>query len=343
MRHEQVTLKKLAELPPALSVLAGRQDAQKQALQALGRYAPVFISADTHRVLNSPYLEALTTLYSPNTTVDVLFLDIPESREAIAAMVLCGGLDGKLAPQVDARQAVEIIYALQDIHPERINALGIGLDYAQWILDMEAYGQSQEPQPRPPGVTPAPVDLSAVDLGMPQLNPELQQLTTMDFKPWGQRDRTLPGTAFHFYTNDYRFSNLIQNPGKLIDTRPLAIIEPNFSSTPTTPPALALADIYHKRTLAARWQAAGIRVVVDLNVSRRLATLNLLGVPEGWRAYANRAYTDDLSHLDEAAALARARAGGDISYFVVGRQQARALCEARGWFWISSEVAYGTP
>ena len=76
------------------------------------------------------------------------------------------------------------------------------------------------------------------------------------------------------------------------------------------------------------------------SVEREFFDLALAGVPEGWTAYANRAYSDDLAHLEEAFTLAQARAGGDASVLYVvygGQTAARDLCRERGWLWFAED------
>jgi hypothetical protein len=94
--------------------------------------------------------------------------------------------------------------------------------------------------------------------------------------------------------------------------------------------ALVLHHVYQKRFIARRWQEAGIRVFVDLNVDREFFDLNLYGVPSGWRAYAVRAYARDLGHVEQAFAVACQQHGGG--------KQARDLCQARGWHWLNEDA-----
>ena len=62
--------------------------------------------------------------------------------------------------------------------------------------------------------------------------------------------------------------------------------------------------------------------------------LNLLGVPRGWKAYANRAHNGG-DGLEEECELAREHAGtAEILYLVYGGGKAvQELAGARGWNW----------
>jgi hypothetical protein len=111
------------------------------------------------------------------------------------------------------------------------------------------------------------------------------------------------------------------------------VIEPNFSTHEQHPPAYVLWQVYRKRWLARWWQSKGLRVWVDLNVHRDFRELNLLGVPRGWKAFANRAHSEG-DGLAEEYELARQHAGSeDVLYLVYGGGKAvKALCAERGWF-----------
>lgn len=73
---------------------------------------------------------------------------------------------------------------------------------------------------------------------------------------------------------------------------------------------------------------------VEMAISR-----NEPGVPTGWRAYANRAYTADVEHLEAGYALACERAGTEeIVYMVyVGRKPVQDVCVERGWAWVPED------
>lgn len=157
-------------------------------------------------------------------------------------------------------------------------------------------------------------------MGIPVLKPE----SAGDFVdspciPWGSRNRSnrMYGT-YHFYVDDYRFEKVWDDPDKVVKSHCVSVVEPNFTNAVETPKALAIYNTYRKRWLARYWQAAGIRVFVDLNVHPKWRKLNLVGVPKGWRAYATRGYADRVHELDNELALARKHAGTEIHFWVYG-------------------------
>ena len=116
--------------------------------------------------------------------------------------------------------------------------------------------------------------------------------------PWGavSRGTRMPGT-FVFYVDDYRFSALLRAPLQLNATGCTTAVEPNITLGEQTPRWVVLGATGRKRACARRWQDAGVRVLVDLNVPHRHRELCMLGVPPGWRAFATRGYAnrpDDL-------------------------------------------------
>ncbi len=140
----------------------------------------------------------------------------------------------------------------------------------------------------------------------------------------GGTRRALYGTL-HFYTVDYRFRALWQNPGRVVKAGCINIVEPNYSVYEQSPLAHAIWQTYRKRWLARYWQHQGIRVFVDLNVSLNYAALNMYGVPKGWLSYATRAYADRVQVLGVEANVAKRWAGTDDILLMVyaGGQGAR--------------------
>ena len=155
---------------------------------------------------------------------------------------------------------------------------------------------------------------------------------------WGHigRGKEMPGT-YHFYTDDYKFSALWNKPAQPLASGCTQVVEANYSTNPEMPRAVALWRTYQKRYLARFWQLHGLRVLVDLNVEPEFADINLLGVPQGWRAYATR-WLDQYGEFPvlEQYRLAQERAGSNDVLFVVfgGRDLAERTCARNGWTWI---------
>lgn len=161
---------------------------------------------------------------------------------------------------------------------------------------------------------------------------------------WGYKKRTSPylGTV-HFYTDDTRFTGLwseaekrmIKNqwtdPDKLVKSGCISAVEPNFTLSLFSPKAYVIWTIYRKRWLARYWQEFGIRIWVDLNVPVEFSPYSLAGVPEGWKAFATRGYTDRLEALNLEWELACNHCRGYPLFLVVGgSQNVKQWCSERG-------------
>jgi hypothetical protein len=192
------------------------------------------------------------------------------------------------------------------------------------------------------------------EYGIPILDPAMQavELPT-SWRKWGEQCRKTPHPTLgvHCYTEDYKFAGLWSHDW--ISQGGYAVaVEPNFSTGPGMPLAVVLWGIYRKRHLARRWQREGIRILVDLNTEAEFADVALLGVPQGWRAYATRARDGHREEIEMDFERGCERAGSsDILYVVFGGHSATTggertaeLCADRGWTHIperAEEVANG--
>src|SRR5262245_7355762 len=103
---------------------------------------------------------------------------------------------------------------------------------------------------------------------IPELDPALAAVElAVPVTKWGTRRRSdpMPG-SWHFYTWDYKFTRLQHEPGQVPRTGCKVCVEPNYTITEDMPAARALWLTFQKRTLSAAWQAAGVRIVVDINL-----------------------------------------------------------------------------
>jgi hypothetical protein len=174
---------------------------------------------------------------------------------------------------------------------------------------------------------------------IPTLDSDLQPaLVPSPVLPWGTKFRTRPERAtWHFYTDDRKFAPLWDYPDRFLSAKPGAFVEPNFSIDPAAPRAVALYQIYKKRTLSVLWQKAGVPCLVDLNLPDRFLNLALFGVPAGWAGYATRGYSqlgkDDLIKRFQ---LAQTHSGIDKPYFLVyaGGKAIADVCRRRGWVYV---------
>jgi hypothetical protein len=157
------------------------------------------------------------------------------------------------------------------------------------------------------------------EFDVPTLRMDLQGVQVLNpVAPYGYsaRDARNIGT-YHFYVDDYRFTAIWDNPNDLIKAGVGVVIEPNLSLYDNTPLSYGLFLIYKKRWIARYWQSFGVRVFVDLNVSHKFSQHNLLGVPQGWNAYATRGYSDRLELLEKEFLLAQEHSGRPDPLFVV--------------------------
>lgn len=140
----------------------------------------------------------------------------------------------------------------------------------------------------------------------------------LPFKPYGadSRDKKVPGT-YHFYVDDYRFEAIWDNPRNIVNSDCIAVVEPNLSLFDTTPLSYGLYLIYKKRWIARYFQSFDIKVFADLNVSKKFADYNKLGIPEGYNAFCTRAYADRLESLESEIQIAREISGLDNPLFIV--------------------------
>jgi hypothetical protein len=176
--------------------------------------------------------------------------------------------------------------------------------------------------------------------GVPILSLAQQPVDLVEpVRKWGTTARTGRHEGlYHFYTDDAKFRGLLREPSVLVATGCRQAVELNLTTSASQPRALQLYRIYQKRSVAVAWQRAGLQVWVDLNVDPSCFELNLLGVPTGWWAYANRGYAAEAWHLERAYELARHHAGRDPLYLVYGGGRAtHELCQTRGWLWVADD------
>jgi ParB-like chromosome segregation protein Spo0J len=159
---------------------------------------------------------------------------------------------------------------------------------------------------------------------------------------WGDisRKTRIFGT-YHFYCEDVKFRDLMFDPTPPLRTGAMCLVEPNYSMYKDCRMGEAIGYIYHKRYAARTWQEFGVPVFVDLNVNERFFDINMLGVPDGWRAYFTRGYSEypekNLPQYD----LACERAGSNDILFVVygGGKTIEKVAQDNGWTWIEDRRA----
>lgn len=303
----------------------------------LGQIIPVIMNRITKHVFNPLILQA----YLKDVTIKqipIYMVSVPLELEIIAAIACNGGLDAFLCPYpIDTKK---VITNFLDRTPEQLATIAPP-EYIADLLEMSA-GEPRKPEPVKTPPAPSSIPFASNIYDIPTLSLPHQPAVlpkTEEWQVWGSRKNDGRTKAIHFYTDDKRFNVLASEPEKIKENGASIAIECNFSMPDDLPGALAIAEIWKKRSISRRWQAMGLDIVVDLNVSRKWLNWNLEGIPQGWTLYANRAYANDLDHLQEAFELACNRAGtNDITYLVYGRKEAKKLCESSGWLWIDSAM-----
>lgn len=181
-------------------------------------------------------------------------------------------------------------------------------------------------------------------LEIPELRLDMQaEYCEIPFVCFGEQKRTYKmkctGTL-HFYTDDYRFSALYDHPERILSHNPACIVEPNYSLFTDTPIAFGLTAIYKKRWLARMMQEHGIRVFVDLNVAPKYYSINLIGVPKGYKAFSTRGHEDRMNQLETEYQIALKIAETDDILFLVygGGNICREFCKSHHCIYVNPVV-----
>lgn len=204
--------------------------------------------------------------------------------------------------------------------------------------------EPEEEEEEPAEATVDPVWPGEVEFDVPILRLDRQaQTIEHPVVRWGSvKRKTKVNGTLHFYTDDGKFATLWDDPRQLLLSGCPVAVEPNYTTIATTPRAVSLWNIYRKRWLARFWQQHGVLTVVDLNVGNH-EEIALLGVPEGWGAYATRCHADGESaeaRIRRHHALATARCGKSPHLFAVfgGGRSIKALCAQEGWTWVQEDA-----
>ncbi|OPY56064.1 MAG: hypothetical protein A4E49_00298 [Methanosaeta sp. PtaU1.Bin112] len=183
--------------------------------------------------------------------------------------------------------------------------------------------------------------------GIPDLVEKFQATALpIPFVKWGEVSYKKPldssrgeGGCWHFYVDDAKFAGISDNPMKPLRALPDALVELNYFTYELLPNALAIGQVFFKRWVSRFWQSKGFNIIVDLNVQPQFSDMNLIGVPEGWKAYATRG-SGDLSWLLHDWEVACNHAGEADILFVVygGGKEVQALSAKHGWHWIPERM-----
>lgn len=338
---EQLTVFALKRLKPAINYTNSNADIVKSAINRFGVYHPIYINRRDWTILNPDYAEIVLYGRDSGDMLPVMMFDVDSNMAKVLSIVIHGGLDHYLTaiPDVDAVMNLIVRLLNTDYQPLSLiadsdyikDAMTIYFDEVPPIIKID---NEDETHRQPVHLTISQLN----DYGIPVLNLDFQILEPIPFDVW-RRSKDVEGV--HFYMDDYRFESLFSAPGTMTHAH---AIEANISLSDDKPLALVIYDTWRKRTLSKKWQERGVNIAVDLNVPRQYAHLNLAGVPSGWRSYANRAYVDDLEHLDYMYDLVLERAGrDDIIYMVYSSSKiANAYINKRGWILVEDSFKRGT-
>ena len=164
----------------------------------------------------------------------------------------------------------------------------------------------------------------------------------LPFSGWGADTRAKKGiSTYHFYVEDYRFTNIWKNPASVLDSGCTELVEPNLSLFDTTPIAYGLQQLYKKRWIARFWQECGAKVYADLNVAQKFYKYNRLGIPDGYNAFATRGYADRLEYLKMEIQIAREISGKDNPNMIVygGGESVKELCSQSNVLYVEQFMA----
>lgn len=273
--------------------------------------------------------------------VQVRYVDISELSEAEAdAFGIALNRTTRLGYD-DPEALLDLLSKIEPLDPHVFRATGYSKEDMDDIIALrEIELPDIEEEKERPGQPPPFMDVfdSDNEWGIPVLSLDWGASGVVEpVQKWGVIGRTqaMEGT-YHFYTDDYKFSGLVDHPEKLLQTGCQVACEINTSTFEGMPLAVFLGELYVKRWLSAFWAKNDVKIFVDLNVESEFFEWNLIGVPEGWRAYSTRFLEGEYEFVDTCYQLACQHAGTDDILFLVigGRQKAIDYCKEKQWLHI---------
>ena len=314
-----------------------QQDALSGVLNSVGWIAPVIVNQRTGHVIDG-HLRVSLALSKGEKSIPVDYVDLDENEEKI----LLASFDYIGSMAVYDREAVDTLLKQVNSNDNDVQVL---LSDLQSTHGLDTDGSDTEGTRGGDEIEHISIDtVYASDnlWGIPSLDLKLQgEHIVLPVTKYGTQSRKqlMTGT-YYFYTEDYKFSALWEIPDTISLSGCTAIVEPNYSTNNQMSRAQVLWLTYQKRWLARYWQDYGIRVWVDMNIEARFFDIGLYGVPKDWKAFANRAYSNDTEPLQLAYDYLVEQGYKDIRYLVIGgRESIEALCLERGWLWIPEQSA----
>lgn len=334
---------KIAQLKHSIALISYDEEITQESLKTID-IQPIVINRTTWTILNPHIRDSLFISYPNRDTFHCLLVEIEAEQEIAAAIILSGGIDGNLnAFPKDSVSLIEYAIRCRERLDLRPLLLAMGQDVDYWI-QFFAFLDAPPDETEPP-TAPQPAG-QPTQWGIPELNLSMQatkrDIQGLHFKAWGSHGRSKKTQAYHFYVDDYRFKALETDSSKMLSSSAKVVIEPNYSTMPKMSLSRFIGDLHYKRSMACDWQAHGIKTIVDLNVIEEMQSHNLLGIPDGWSAYATRYTASDKDALFSQYELAKGRAGHeDILFIVYGSVGAESLCKANDWHFIHNGKSTG--
>jgi len=118
-------------------------------------------------------------------------------------------------------------------------------------------------------------------------------------KVWGNKKSNYnPEGTMAFYTTDTKFMSKLFQPMIVVETGCAAIVEMNYTLDQSWPLAFGFTPIARKRQFSLIMQNHDIGIIADLYVPEKFADLNMLGIPDGYSAFATRGHSKDILALE---------------------------------------------
>lgn len=310
-----------------------QQNALKGVLEEVGWVQQVIVNKRTGNLIDG-HLRCQLAAREGAKTIPVVYVDVSEDEEALVLATL--DPIGAMAA-TDKQKLAEILESVASEN-ENVNKMMSDIAKRERVEVPEPQEEDEEPL-----VYRVPDAVWGSDnlYGIPMLDLNMQaDHLEAPFIGWGTKARKnrMTGT-YHFYVDDSRFEQVWRNPIDIANSACYAIVEPNFSIYTDMPKAVAIWQMFRKRWITRWLQSIGVKAIVDLNIAHRHDDLRFIGVPEGWKAYCTRAYSERLDETVKEYEQAVKHSGGGTILFVCygGGKKAEALAMEKGWIWYSDQ------
>ena len=306
-----------------------QQEGLQGVLDEVGFVQGVIVNRATGFVVDG-HMRVALALRTNQPTIPVTYVDLtPEEEDTILST-----FDPIGAMAVTDRVKLKELIDTVETENERVNKMMSDIAKRERVEVPEPQSEDEEPL-----VYRVPDAVWGTDneYGIPMLDINMQaDHLEAPFMGWGTKARKnrMTGT-YHFYVDDSRFEQVWRDPIDIANSACYAIVEPNFSIYTDMPKAVALWQMFRKRWITRWLQSIGVKAIVDLNIAHRHDDLRFIGVPEGWKAYCTRAYSERLDETVKEYEQAVKHSGGGTILFVCygGGKKAEALAKEYGWIW----------